>query len=260
MQQTDKIEAVSYERTIALEGCGNFRDLGGYEGRHGRRVRWRRLFRSDALVWLTPDDMHCLAGQGIKLTVGLDLRTHDELKHMGHSVLYENGTKRHHLPFLPTFGEDKERARSIAYATGQVAGDRYLEILAESRPCFEGLFEILSNEANFPAAYYCAAGKDRTGMVTAILLRALGVSDDQIIIDYALTQAPSEERIISRMKALGRDTSTLPDRTALAAYPETMEHFLASFDRLHGSAEDFLLSCNVQESTIERVRENLLES
>jgi hypothetical protein len=58
---------------------------------------------------------------------------------------------------------------------------------------------------------------------------------------------------------LGRDIRDLPDRSALAAHPETMEHFLAGFDRLHGSVEEFLLSCNVRESTLEQVRQNLLE-
>jgi hypothetical protein len=96
-------------------------------------------------------------------------------------------------------------------------------------------------------------------MVTALLLRALGVPDEQIIEDYALTDAPSEERLLARIKALCRDPAEALNRERMKAHPETMEHFLAGFDRLHGSVEEFLLSCGVTESTIGRVRQNLLE-
>jgi hypothetical protein len=97
-------------------------------------------------------------------------------------------------------------------------------------------------------------------MVSAILLRARAILDEQIVADYALTEAPSAQRLASRWVALGRDLKEMPDRATLAASPETMEHFLAGFDRLHGSAEEFLLSCNVRPSTLGQVRQNLLES
>ena len=249
-----------YERRIELSGCGNFRDIGGYEARDGRKVRWRRVFRSDALIWLTQEDLGCLHDMGIKLVAGLDLRTPEEAEQMHIGLLYENGTQRHHLPFIPTFGEDRERMRAMAHAVGRVASEGYLELLEQSRPCFEGLFGVLADESHLPAAYYCAAGKDRTGMVTALLLRLLGVSDEQIIEDYALTPVPTEELIVARLTALGRDPAeTLARRSELGAHPETMEHFLADFDRVHGSVEAFLLSCNLGEETLARVRGNLLE-
>jgi protein-tyrosine phosphatase len=149
--------------------------------------------------------------------------------------------------------------QAAVHAIGQVAGDRYLQLMEQSRPCFEGVFNLLAEPEHYPSAFYCAAGKDRTGMVTALLLRVLGVSDEQIVEDYALTEAPSEERLTARFKTMGRDLRELPDPSTLKAHPETMEHFLAGFDRLHGSVEEFLLSCNVQESTLEQVRQNLLE-
>lgn len=256
----DILSPAVYERTLSLVGCGNFRDLGGYETRDGRKVRWRRLFRSDSLSWLTAEDISSLASQGISLAAGFDLRTAEELDAMHRGVVYDNGTRHHHLPFFPTFGEDPERMREVAFATGQVAGDRYLALLANAQSCFEGLFNVLADEDSFPAVYYCAAGKDRTGMVSAVLLRLLGVPDDQIVEDYALTEAPSEERLTLRLKAMGRDLKNLELRERMAAHPETMEHFLSGFDRLHGSAEEFLLSCNLEESTLERVRQNLLEN
>ena len=247
------------ERLITLAGCGNFRDLGGYETRKGRTVRWRRLFRSDALAWLTEGDVQALAGMDLRLVFGIDLRTHDELDAMHVGVVYESDTRHQHLPFFPRFGADRAAVQAAVHAIGQVAGDRYLQLMEQSRPCFEGVFNLLAEPAHYPSAFYCAAGKDRTGMVSALLLRMLGVSDEQIIEDYALTEAPTEERMIARFKTMGRDLREMPDPSTLKAHPETMEHFLAGFDRLHGSVEEFLLSCNLQESTLEQVRQNLLE-
>ena len=253
------MQAAVHERLIRLTGCGNFRDLGGYEARDGRHVRWRRLFRSDALAWLTEDDVRALDGMDLRLVFGIDLRTHDELEGMHTGVLYDYDTKHHHLPFFPRFGADRAEVQAAVHAIGKVAGDSYLQLMEQSRPCFEGIFTLLADANHYPSAFYCAAGKDRTGMVSALLLRVLGVPDEQIIEDYALTEAPSEERLVARFVALGRDLRELPDRAALAAHPETMEHFLTGFDRLHGSVEEFLLSCNIQESTLEQVRQNLLE-
>lgn len=247
------------ERIISLQGCGNFRDLGGYETADGRTIRWRRLFRSDALVWLTPEDVATLHGLGLNLIAGLDLRTPDEVNVNLPRVVYDNGTRHLHFPFFVMAGSDKARVKEAAYGLGPAAGESYLYLLEQAKPCFHGVMTFLADETSYPSAYYCAAGKDRTGMMTALLLRLLGIPDEQIIEDYALTQAPTEERLLARFEALGRDPAELPDRAGMAASPATMEHFLTGFDRLHGSVEEFLLSCDLQESTLERVRQNLLE-
>jgi protein-tyrosine phosphatase len=249
-----------HERRLPLEGCGNFRDLGGYEAMDGRRVRWRRLFRSDALTWLTQDDLATLAAHGLALAAGFDLRTPQELALMEPGVLFETGARHHHLPFIASFGDDPEKMRTLAFATGEVAGAEYVALMEQSQACFAGLFDALAEETSYPSAFYCAAGKDRTGMVSAVLLRALGVPDDQIIEDYALSGPPNVERMRSRMKALGRVFDEHIDRTKLAAQPDTMLHFLRVFDSRYGSAETFLASCGVSQGVIEQVREHLLEA
>jgi protein-tyrosine phosphatase len=222
-------------------------------------VRWRRLFRSDALTLLTEADVQALARMELRLVCGIDLRTRDEVESTHSGVLYDFDTKHHHLPFFPRFGVDRAEVQAAVHAIGKVAGDRYLLLMEQSRPCFEGVFTLLADPASYPSAFYCAAGKDRTGMVSALVLRALGVSDEQVITDYALTKAPTEEQLIAKFKALGRDPRDMPDPVTLAAHPETMEHFLVEFDRLHGSVEEFLLSCNIPESMLQQVRQNLIE-
>ncbi|HEY7467099.1 MAG TPA: tyrosine-protein phosphatase [Dehalococcoidia bacterium] len=254
------IQETAYERRLPLEGCGNFRDLGGYEAADGRSVRWRRLFRSDALTWLTPEDLATLSAYGLELTAGFDLRTPQELAVMEPGILFENGARHHHLPFVPSFGDDPEKIRTLAFATGEVAGVEYVSLMEQSHACFAGLFAALADEENYPAAFYCAAGKDRTGMISAVLLRALGVSDEQIIEDYALSGPPDIDRLRSRMQALGRVFDEKIDRTKLAAQPDTMVHFLRVFDSRYISVEAFLAGCGVSSGVIERVREHLLEA
>jgi protein-tyrosine phosphatase len=254
------IQGTVYERKFILSGCGNFRDLGGYEAADGRTVRWRILFRSDALTWLTEEDIETLADQGLRLATGFDLRTPEELKTMAPGVLFESGTRHHHLPFIPTFGDDIEKMRTIAFATGEVAGSEYAALLEQAPSCFEGLFNALAEEETYPAAFYCAAGKDRTGMVGAIVLRALGVSDEQIIEDYTLSGPPDIARMRRRMELMGRVFDETIDRSRLAAQPDTMLHFLRAFDERYGTVEAFLAACGVTEQVIEQVREQLLEA
>jgi protein-tyrosine phosphatase len=254
------IQGQVYERKLTLSGCGNFRDLGGYESADGRTVRWRVLFRSDALTWLTEEDIETLAAQGLRLASGFDLRTLEELAQMAPGVLFESGARHHHLPFIPTFGDDREKMRMIAFATGAVAGAEYAALLEQASSCFQGVFNSLAELDSYPAAYYCAAGKDRTGMVSAVLLRSLGVSDDQIIDDYALSGAPDLERMRMRMDLTGREFDESIDPQKLAANPDTMVHFLRAFDERYGSVEAFLAECGVSERVIELVREHLLEA
>jgi protein-tyrosine phosphatase len=249
-----------YERKLTLSGCGNFRDLGGYEAADGRTVRWRVLFRSDALTWLTAEDIETLTSQGLQLAAGFDLRTPQELALMAPGIVFESGARHHHMPFIPQLGDDPQRMRQVALATGEIAAAEYMTMASLSHTCFYGLYNALASEDSYPAAFYCAAGKDRTGMVSAVLLRTLGVPDEQIVEDYALTGPPDLERMRRRLEVMGREFDPAFDPAKLAARPDTMQHFLRAFDEQYGSAQAFLAECGVTERVIEQVREHLLEA
>ena len=105
--------------------------------------------------------------------------------------------------------------------------------------------------------FYCAAGKDRTGIVAAVILRVLGVPDEQIVEDYALTQPMAPERREARMRELG--WSGPVDPQLFLALPETMERFLQGIDARHGSVDAYLATCGVTETQLARVREHLLQ-
>lgn len=175
-----------FSRSLPLAGASNFRDLGGYAGRDGRKVRWRRIFRSDHLAALTPQDRRVLTGLGLGRAV--DFRGQAESAAMA----YELPDVRYHaLPIEPIV---VQRAKEMALAGRQMTApmavrlmqDTYRAFVSDNMRQFAGLFEQLLAE-DTPLVFHCTAGKDRTGFAAALILLALGVPQDVVMQDYLLT-------------------------------------------------------------------------
>jgi len=240
------------ERLITLDGCLNFRDLGGYPTTDGRRVRWRQLFRSDALHLLSTADVTHLRHT---LCIGdiVDLRSTAEVEADGRGPLGAETIRFHHLPLFD--GDTRTRDERPAQYT---LADRYF-LLAEfaKRPIAQVITTLAGTTA--PAVYHCAAGKDRTGVISAVLLGLLGVRDEIIIADYAATQ-DNIDAIIDRLMATeGYQTmlSALPPDT-LHAQPETMVRFLDRVRLEYGSMRDYARSAGVSDEAIRRLDARLL--
>lgn len=177
-----------FSRTLSLTGASNFRDLGGYRGLDGRTVRWRRLFRSDHLAALTPQDAQVLAGVG--LTRSVDFRGLVESAAQSYALPQ---VRYHALPIEPTV---VQRAKELAVAGQQITApvavglmqDTYRAFVSDNAQQFAGLFEQLLAEDS-PLVFHCTAGKDRTGFAAALILLALGVSREVVMQDYLLTNA-----------------------------------------------------------------------
>ena len=241
------------QRRIELEGCYNFRDLGGYPTADGRSVRWRQLFRSDALHHLTQRDVTRLTDEfGIGHVV--DLRSSKELRAEGRGLLSSATPRFHHLPlFDGDIPEGKARSAALSLA------DRYV-LMAESAK--QGIARVVTTlaESYAPAVYHCAAGKDRTGVVSAVLLSVLGVREEIIIADYAASQEKLDA-IIDRLLATEsyqEMLAVLPEDTQHAE-PETMISLLDRLRESYGSAFDYALAAGVSRDSLERLRDRLLE-
>lgn len=240
------------ERLILLDGCLNFRDLGGYPTTDGRRVRWRQLFRSDALHLLSPADVTQLCDT---LQIGdvLDLRSTAEVHTDGRGPLAAHPIRFHHLPLFD--GDTSARSeRPAAYTLA----DRYFLLAEFAKGPIARVITTLAN-TTAPAVYHCAAGKDRTGVISAVLLGLLGVRDAIIVADYAATQE-NIDAIINRLMATeGYQTmlSALPPDT-LHAQPETMVTFLQRVRLEYGSMHAYARSAGVSEQTIEQLEARLL--
>lgn len=175
-----------FTRTLNFSGASNFRDLGGYQGHDGKQVRWRRLFRSDHLAALTPQDAHTLAELGVSRA--LDFRGHDERSALAYDI---PNVRYHALSIEPTV---VQRAKEMALAGEQMTApiavglmeDTYRAFVANNAQQYAELFEhLLENDQ--PLVFHCTAGKDRTGFAAALILMALGVPRAVVMEDYLLT-------------------------------------------------------------------------
>jgi protein tyrosine/serine phosphatase len=247
------------ERLIDLEGCLNFRDLGGYPTADGRRLAWRRVYRSDGLHHLTEADARRLRDE-LRISDLIDLRSSAELELDGRGVLESEPMAFHHVPLFdgerPTSFDPKMQA-----AIDQMSlADRYWGLAEMAKQAIARVVQILAASPG-GAVYHCAAGKDRTGVISAIVLSAIGVADELIVADYALSQQ-NLDAIIERLNASAgykEMFEALPPDT-LHAEPETMVSLLAKFSDGYGGVTGYLESAGVGPDTIERLRDNLLES
>ncbi|MFP6623167.1 MAG: tyrosine-protein phosphatase [Myxococcota bacterium] len=246
------------ERLIDLEGCLNFRDLGGYPTAGGRRLAWRRIYRSDGLHRLTAADVVRLRDD-LALTDLIDLRSTAELSLDGRGPLEDEPMAFHHVPLFDgdrpsTFSPDLQmRMEEMSLA------DRYFGLVEMAKEPIARVVELIA-DAKGGAVYHCAAGKDRTGVISAILLSVLGVPEELIVADYALSRQ-NLDAIIERLNASDgyKDMfEHLPPDT-LHAEPETMVSLLAKLEEGYGSAEAFLESAGVGSDVVERLRASVLE-
>lgn len=173
-------------RALLLQGGQNFRDLGGYETRDGRIVRWRTLFRSGAMNRLTAADFDYLAK--LKLRTVVDLRSTEERQ--AAPVAWPDKTAPQVL--TRDYRQDAMGLEGIDLAklTGETARTRmaaiYPGILDRFNDQYRELFDhLLAGDA--PLAFNCSAGKDRTGVAAALILTALNVPRETIIEDYLLS-------------------------------------------------------------------------
>ncbi len=178
------------DRSIALQGASNFRDLGGYAGLDGRPVRWRRIFRSDHLGEITPADQQRLAALGLTRT--FDFRGENE---RAAAPCQLDGVTRHALTIEPSVVQRLQtlEAAGQALTAELVTGlmeDLYRGLVRQHAQRFASLFRHLLLDDPLhqgPLVFHCTAGKDRTGVAAALILLALGVPRDVVEADYLLT-------------------------------------------------------------------------
>lgn len=219
-----------------LQGCRNFRDLGGHVTDDGRRVRTGLVFRSDSLHGLTGNDVSDLREMGI--TTVYDLRMPEEVEEFGVGPLYdgESVPRYVHAPIFETTPEHW-LATDEAYTAARV-GREYFDMLTLGAGSIRRIATDLGSADNLPAVFHCMAGRDRTGTVAAVLLSVLGVDHETIAADYAVTG----ER--------------LPDEGLVAG---AVDELLARLEREHGSAAAYLRSTGVSDDALESLRRSLLE-
>jgi protein-tyrosine phosphatase len=240
-------------RLLTLDGSFNFRDLGGYETMDGRIVQWRRLFRADGPHALTAADARQLGELGLATVI--DLRTVDEAEQRGRWTDHVGDAVCYHLPMTDVLPGEEELRDWVDAAH---VGDHYGQIARRGAPAIAAAISVLAEQAAFPAMFHCSAGKDRTGVLAAILLGMLGVPDETIVADYVLSRDAME-----RMLTWLRERATDPDQleryapAVRSAEPIAMEIFIAGLRDQYGSFENYAAALGLAEE-VTSLRDALL--
>jgi protein-tyrosine phosphatase len=243
-------------RLVALEAVHNFRDLGGYATADGRTMKWRTLFRADGLYRLTPGDVATLEPLGLRTVI--DLRSDSELDERGRFPVDVHPVVFHHLPIIDATWADLERPDYERDEDFLIWA--YQEMLTVGAPRFAKAFDALAEPGALPAVFHCAAGKDRTGLLAALLLGSLGVSHDDIVADYALTvEGMARFRIWAEREwpEWSARMATMP-AAFTAALPEAMRHIVDELSADHGSIRDYVRSIGVSDDTLATLESVLL--
>ncbi len=245
-----------------VEGAVNFRDLGGYRTRDGSVVRTGRVYRSGMMHTITPAGLATLRDT-LGLRTVVDLRNSAELEADGVSPFADYGITWCNAPIggdtVMTPEERKERYE--AYSDGRVDwSDSYVNMSIRSAASFRTLFEVAADAASLPLVFHCAGGRDRTGIGAALLLSSLGVDDETIALDYALTGAllqPHVDRFGRQMEALRMSRESWAKLLETSA--SSMHRFLAYLRDEHGGAEAYLRDVGVSVTALTAARRHLLE-
>jgi protein-tyrosine phosphatase len=248
---------MSDPRWLPLTGAENIRDLGGLPLQTGGYTRRGVLLRSDTLQELTEQDVKLLRDYGLRTVI--DLRTPMEAENEGRGPLANEPIAYVNLPFMPDEllvpGHDKARDLIVAERRESDRVDHYLNYLRYAGDRVVGAVKVMANPDGPPALFHCAAGKDRTGVLAALVLDSVGVERDAIIADFALTNERLE-RIgarLRRMPTYANYTGTLSAKD-MGADPETMTDVLAAVDRDYGGAARWLLSAGLTHPELDTLR------
>jgi protein tyrosine/serine phosphatase len=246
---------VNIDRHVAFEACFNFRDLGGYATVDGRRVRWGSVFRSDSLHRLTDADLEMASGLGLQTVI--DLRSTAELERG--RFARADAMAFHHLPF---FEADSLPFKPLERHDPEPApGVDYLTMAKNARGAIAGALQVIA-ECEYAVVFHCAAGKDRTGIVAALLLSSVGVPDESIVADYHLSERALEPTLAwaeANAPEIADEMATLPPWALRAPMP-VIQAFLDILRERHGSIDAYLNDAGVEPDVLDALRARLLRT
>ena len=244
------------DRHVSFDALFNVRDLGGYATSDGRHTRWQRLYRADGLNRVQGEDLERLAALGLRTVV--DLRTPNERVERGSFPVEAMPVDYHHFPVLQQTWEGQTLDATIDGADFLTA--RFWEMLEVGSDAIAGALRVLADERVYPAVFHCAAGKDRTGVLAALVLGLLGVPDATIAADYGLSRVGMLSMMawIRQTRPEIADAMTDQPGPMLEAPPEAMLGLLDHLRQTHGSIEGYAWSIGLTAQVLDGLRANLL--
>lgn len=235
-------------RHLRLEGTYNVRDTGGYTTADGRTTRWRTLLRGDSPHRLSETGQGELIAAGLRTVI--DLRHDTELAEEPNVFAASEAVRYLNVPLI------EGAARGTELTTLPTLAGIYEGIIAASHARVRQIFAALAEPGSFPALIHCTAGKDRTGIIVALLLGTAGVPTATVAADYALTETLLAGEWLEERKrtivARGGDWSLL--EPLMGSPEELMLQTLAAIEAAHGGVPQYLLAIGVPQAQLDAVR------
>ncbi|WP_329199375.1 MULTISPECIES: tyrosine-protein phosphatase [unclassified Streptomyces] len=239
-------------RHIEFERLHNFRDLGGYRCVDGRRVAWGALYRADSLGKLRGADWQRFLELGIRTVI--DLRYPWEADAKGrvpeaHRFVYAN-LSIEHRPY-------DQAAIDPAVDPWRYLADRAAEVTEDGAEEIRGALELIAGAEPGATVFHCTSGKDRTGLIAAFVLTLLGVSREDVLADFALTELATARLLADWHTAHPGRTMGWPSYGRAPA--TVLALVLDDLTARYGSPRAYLLDrVGITPATVLRLRERLL--
>ncbi|MBA3842230.1 MAG: tyrosine-protein phosphatase [Actinobacteria bacterium] len=239
------------------EGCLNVRDLGGISTEDGRMIRSGTVVRSDNVRTLTDEGWHALAEHGVTRIV--DLRFPEELaEDQPRDVAIEVV----HVSVLgDSFDSDYIAELDEHLANAETVADHYawsyVDFLERNRVRFGTAIAAVA-DADGTVVVHCMGGKDRTGLVSALLLRLAGVDLQTIGHDYSLSAANLAPRGEDWLAEASDDAERAKRRKLLDTPAEAMVNVIEEIERRYGDVASYLRAAGLNDAQLDRLRERLV--
>ena len=246
-------------RRLDIGGAYNVRDLGGYPAMNGRRTRWKTFIRAASLHRLPRESQDALIGYGIRTVI--DLRRTPELEEAPNVFAGSSDVAYLHQNLI---GDEPLAGADDSVETGEAAErilGSYSSWIDLRQPQIRRTLATLADPDSRPALFHCAGGKDRTGVISALLLGIAGVPADVIAEDYALSARYLLERYFAEQAPpdLSADDYTLEDYRRDYCPPEAMLKVLDYVDERYGGIEPYARTIGLTDGQIDGIRAALVE-
>lgn len=231
---------------MKVPGLLNVRELGGHPTRDGATTRLRSLLRADDLVQLTDEGTQALADYGVRTVV--DLRWPGEVAMKTHPLARNsNGVRYHQISLLAS---DEMQWASLS---GECTKEMWkCAVLEHTRPQLKEVLEVIGAADAAPLVFHCVAGKDRTGIIAALLLALADVEPEVIAADYAASSTLLAEAYLLRYSNLER-----AEIFEALRCPEEGVHNMLAYLAQYGGAAGYLSAIGLKDATIARLRARL---
>lgn len=229
-------------RRYLQDSIENMRDIGGYTVGN-KKVKYGKLIRSNLPVNVSKEDLKFLKKMGIKTVI--DLRSKEEVE-KACSVFEENPCFKLLHYELKGGGEIPDSSNKVPIS--------YMKMLEGKESICDIFKEIAKTKDGI--IYFCNAGKDRTGVITALILMTLGVKNEDIIEDYAL----SENYLEDMLNKIAQDSKPRDVKEIITPKAQYMEKFLQYFKAKYGSIKQYLQQIGITEEEIKKIKENYIEA